>query len=190
MMKKLMLVGIASSLLVACGGNSFSGSVKGSSLNPQDAVFLVINSTSGSGQLGFLAVSDQPNLCQTLKDNHSLKNATTFSAILAVSDSQGHGQPLVTGTYNVTTLTSSATGNLALVGFSKTDASCNSTYSSDTAPSGKSGTVTLSSFEAKAGGSAHGTFDVTYDSNDHVTGAFNAAYCDAPTNSTTEPTCQ
>lgn len=183
-----MMFALALCAVAGCGGNSMTGTVKGVSMNAAEAIFAVL-SDAGPGQGMFILVSDKTGLCERMKANKPPKDATLLAMLLGVIDAAGHGQALVKGTYNVKPVSPGVSGNVAISQFSKLDSTCNSTLG-DTPPTGTSGTVSLSNFEAKDGGSASGNFDMNFDS-DHVTGTFSASYCDVTTLSTGKsPTCE
>ncbi|HLL55129.1 MAG TPA: hypothetical protein VK447_16355 [Myxococcaceae bacterium] len=187
MMKKLISVAAVMGLLVGCGGSTVSGTVRGAQLSAQDAVFDVINSSSGGGQTFVLYIGDTPNLCQKIKANQTAKNSASFVVVAGVVDNAGNTGALANGDYTVYPFSEAdATGKVAFTVFDKYDGTCRSTLGSNT-PTGTGGKVTLNSFSAKEGGTASGTFEVFFGA-DKVTGNFNATYCSFPTSSGTS-TC-
>ncbi|HEU4759266.1 MAG TPA: hypothetical protein VFT91_04710 [Dehalococcoidia bacterium] len=172
-------------LLTACGGDFFSGTVRGASFQPRDAVFMTSSPPGSTGQLAFVAMSDQSGLCDKLKANQAPKSSSMFGLVLGVMDTTGLGA-LVPGSYVVVSRSSSTTGNISMAFFDHLDAWCQSTFGPASAE-GTAGSVELTDITIEAGGSASGTFDVNFDT-DRVTGSFVAPYCDG-TMSTREPTC-
>jgi hypothetical protein len=187
MMKKLFSVAAVMAVLVGCGGTSVSGTVKGAQLSAQDAVFDVINSSSGGGQTFVLYIGDSPKLCEKIKANQTVKNSTSFVVVAGNVDNSGNTTALSSGDFTVYPFSEAdATGKVAFTVFDKYDGTCRSTMGTTT-PTGTGGKVTLNSFSAKEGGTASGTFEVFFGA-DKVTGNFNATYCSFPTSSGTS-TC-
>lgn len=174
----LMAVGAAIALS-ACGG-SVNGPVAGAQLGVADSVFFVNKDSAGKTKALIVVLADKPNICTSLKANRQPKNAT--SMVLSLIRLSANGEVLApdVADYTVTDQFSGA-GNWGFAEFSKTDSNCTSVLAS-TATGGRSGVVKLTAINANTGGTAAGTFDITFGSqNDKVTGNFNSTYCDLST---------
>jgi hypothetical protein len=90
------------------------------------------------------------------------------------------------GTYTVSSSDAMPTGPMASVSFSKTDATCKDTITSEKGTA-QSGTVTVTSYDAAKG--AKGTFSVTFAGGDKLEGSFDVGRCNAALPAT-EPTCE
>jgi len=169
-------------LLCACGGSAgttVTGNLRGSPLPVADSLSSNVNIRAGNTtlNLGAIVISTMSNLCTNLSAAKETKNARTL--LFFVGDynagTQSATAPAVAGTYVV----SSASGaggappaKFALVTYQETDASCQGIDASRA--SGASGTITLTSANS---GSYAGSFDVTFNDQDHVTGTFGATNC-------------
>jgi len=171
----------------ASGGNggTFEGTVAGQSLDVKEAVFTYVDTEGAAGRTRVLGVvlSSQTGLCARLKTNQQPGNLTTFSlGLFSVT-----GAAIAPGTF---TSFSFASPVFVQAAFDRTDAQCESTLESGEGL-GESGSVTLESFEAKAGGVARGAFDIKVgEQGDSVKGTFNATFCDVPVaEEPTDPVC-
>jgi len=161
-MKRLTLL-----LLCACGPSgpgSFNGTVQSDALHVADAVYLMSQE---------IWLTDHTDLCTLLKANTYPKSGTLVKI----------APHPVTTSVDFMVAESGALDHTVSLEFLKLDATCNTSMS---APA-TAGSVTLTT--ATAMGSASGTFDVTFGSADHVTGSFNALFCDAMT-IYPSPTCE
>lgn len=177
MLKKLMIA-TTLCLLTACGGNSMTGTVRGTSLAPKEAIFTTL-SVMGTNPMLVMFMADQQGLCEKLKANQNPKNMTALMFMMAVKNASGALDPLKTGKYTIAE-SATATGNIAAVAFDKQDESCTSTLGGSV--SATTGTVDLTSYNVSSGGSgssgsAAGTFDVNFGT-DQATGSFSASYCE------------
>lgn len=172
-----LLFGSAVALFVsACSPGSFNGTVAGNSLSVADAIFAQVKDDNGKIFGAYIVLADQPNLCDTLKANREPKQSTYVSfTLLKASDTEFLAPDI--GEYTIVTGLPSANASSAYAQFDHSDANCTNTLSED-ARTGKSGLIKLQSYKAESGGSASGTFDVTFGAGDGVKGAFNASYCD------------
>ena len=169
-------------LLAGCGVqmpvNEVRGTVRGVALTPADSVFAV-TALNGTPVL-YLHMSNQPDACQRLKDSIRAKGSTRLTANLLA---QGGGT-LTTGAYN---LAAQSDGRRVIsAAFDQLDQTCNSAIGGPAEAA--SGTFNLMSFEAKEGGIATGTFDLSFGS-DRISGGFRATYCDL-SNASGTYTCQ
>lgn len=180
-MKRITFVLAAAVVLSACGGpGHMDGTVAGINLSVKDAIFTLIKDTSGNTTGMFVVMADKPDLCTTVKANRQPKELTgVMFSMVQYTDAAGVLAPDVAD-YTVINTTPPRGGHYAGALFAHTDANCTSTIAA-TAGTGSSGLVKLTSMKAETGGTASGTFDVTFGTSDKVTGSFNAAFCDVQT---------
>lgn len=172
------VAGLFLAVLAGCGAGSVNGTVAGVSLSVADAIFAVLKNEGKSTGL-FLALTDKPDMCATLKANRSPKSATAiWFAMVRFSDSAVLAPDVAD--YTVAPDKEPSPGAFAEAYFSRTDANCQQTLA-DAASKGKSGIVKVTALKPEANGKATGTFDVTFGAGDKVTGSFNASYCDVST---------
>jgi hypothetical protein len=151
-------------LLVACGGpGTFTGTVQAHNLKVADSVFLAGREIWLSSVSGF---------CSALQANTYPKGGTIVKITM---------DPVETGTFTISTMA----GHSAGMQFLPLDDTCNTTLTFGQSIA-TTGTVNIDDLEAMK--SADGRFDVMF-TNDHVTGTFNASFCDAPT-SYDHPDCK
>jgi len=167
------IAGTLLALLIGCGGGSsnstFSGAIRGRQLRPADAI-------SGSGSyrisstqsinVAVVVLSSASGLCGNASAGRQPKNSQFF--VITLSDRTGPQTaiPTAPGTYTV-----NSTTKFAGVGYLETDATCQTPMALQA--TANSGTVVLTSVTNGLSGS----FDVTLDTGDHVTGSFNAPNC-------------
>jgi hypothetical protein len=175
-MKRWALAGLL--FLAGCGGvGSASGSVGGNSLSVKDGFGAA--QTDSTGTAVVIALTDVSGVCSQAQGNHKLKSGTAVEMTLGVLGSDGKLGAPAKGDYKIISLQSlftqgstPPTGNVAFVTFVKADASC-----SDTSKEADSGTITVTSIDAK--GNASGTYNATFGS-DKLTGAFDVTACSLP----------
>lgn len=184
-MKKLMTAAVLLAGLSGCPG-SVNGTVGGVQLPVSDAIFAVLKD-NGKTVGAAVYLSDKPKLCDSLHANRETKQATSMLFLLSRTTTSDVLAPDV-GDYTVIEFGRAEAGNRTYSFFSRTDANCTNTISS-TASGGKSGLVKLTNFKPETGGSANGTFDVTFGAGDKVTGNFNATFCDI-TEVPANPNCE
>jgi len=151
---------------------SVNGTVAGSTLAAQDAIFADMTGASTTGTV--LGITSARAFCDDVTKNQLPKNAVGLSIQLV---SNG-GVVTAPGTFNLLG-TSSGTAFFGAA-WDALDATCNSTTTHATA-----GTVTVTSISASQ---LTGTFDITFGS-DHVSGSFDASSCAALSQATGAPTC-
>ncbi len=170
----------------ACGGGSNSdatvnGAIRGNTLPVSDTISATAT-VQFSGppattiNVGVIGISSSGGLCGKLTAGQEPKNSQYLLLFLTDINSVT-GQttaPSAAGTYSVYSGTGTAPTKLAIVNYIKTDATCRSTAA--TMANGISGMVVLT---AASNGSYSGTFDITFDTGDHVTGSFRASNCAA-----------
>jgi hypothetical protein len=149
-------------VMAACGGNGISGTVGGVTLAPKEAIFFW--QQAGQGQSGSVVISDQKDMCQMIKDGHLPKNTTAMQLVFSMND-----MALTAETYPITATGSTTAGSE----FYKFDGSCGLIVASPAT----SGTLKLTNVKVGTSAHASGTLDLHF-GNDHVTGNFDAPYCD------------
>ena len=178
----VLLVAVA-----ACGGGSgsagatFSGAVKGQTLSPKDSISspaTVLLPIGGTAGVAAIVLGDDGALCTKVTANTEPRNGKALILLLAdVNPNLIASAPAGTGTFTVYDFSAGLAGGLppahaAVVSFGVDDASC---VQDDTkSATGKSGSVTLT---RNSGGSYAGSYEVTFDSGDHVTGTFGTTAC-------------
>jgi hypothetical protein len=166
-----------------------NGTVGGVSLSVADAIFAVLRDGTGK-QAGLLvAMSDKPNICDSLKANRQPKSATALTMAFVRYNAQFETLAPDVGEYSVLSAEAPGAGNFAAAVFSRSDANCTNTISND-ASVAKSGLIKLTNLKAETNGTAVASFDMTFGAGDKVTGSFNARYCDIVSLSTTAPNCE
>ena len=165
----------------ACGTRTasatFDGSVRSVSMQPKDAISSVatVRLASGAAPAAAIIISDAGALCTKVSAN--LEPASSRALILFLADvnpSTGALQAAAgIGVYPIFILGSGVPpAHFAVATFGANDASCKD-IPADSADA-TSGSITLT---GNAGGEYAGTYDLTFDSGDHVTGAFDTAVC-------------
>ena len=194
-MNRRILGAVAAALGASSAGCSsstpatFTGSIHGVTFTASDAVSgpasLQLGTTNVSA--GAVVITSWSGVCSDISQNppQQMKNSSYFIIVLGVFTGTTISAPSAAGTYTVFAGTGTPPTNLALVLFNQTDAQCNTVQA--TTAEAASGTVTLSGLN---GSSYSGSFDVTMNSGDHVTGSFNATGCAAlSTVFTTQTVC-
>jgi hypothetical protein len=166
----LAILGLA--LGAGCGGGgpsiTFNGTVQGQSFFPKDAISASVVTTSGSSRTaGVVVIANAGGQCDDLVANRKPKKLLYMTIVLEDLDyaTGATAAPTSPGTYGVT-----GAVKKAYISFTATDGQCavgQIVYSQD-------GTVALISV---SNGAYTGTFDVHFDSGDHVTGSFSATAC-------------
>jgi hypothetical protein len=170
---RLLMGGTLLTLLLGCSGGSnttFNGTVRGHQLTPADAV-------SGTGSLNVppavsinaavVVISNTGGLCANASVGKQASNSQFFVITLFDRIGTQTAIPTAPGTYSVTSTTKSASAS-----YLETDATCRSIAGFSALAT--SGTVTLTSVTSNG---LVGTFDLTLNSGDRVTGSFNAPNC-------------
>ena len=166
---------------LACGTRTatatFQGSVHATSMQPKDAISSVatVGLASGAAPAAAIIISDAGALCSKVSAN--LEPASSRALILFLADvnpSTGALQAAAgTGVYPIFLLGSGVPpAHFAVATFGANDASCKA-IAADSAEA-ISGSVTLT---ANGGGEYSGTYDLTFDTGDTVTGAFETVVC-------------
>lgn len=186
-MARILVAAVSMMALVGCAG-SVNGTVAGNNLAVADAVFAVLKS-DGKAVALFVALADKPNVCDSLKANREAKNSTT----LTMAFSRTSGLEVLAPDVGDYTVAESAfrlgDGNKAQGSFNRYDSTCEDTIATEKRVS-KSGLIKVTNLKSEQGGTANGTFDITFGSGDKVTGNFNATYCDIDVLATSNPNCE
>jgi hypothetical protein len=176
---RLVRRGMLFLLLAGCGGASHSskvnGTIRGRTFQPADAISAAgsIAQRDRSAEVGIIALSSSGGLCGKVSAGSQPKN-TQYLLLFVYDQDTATGQtsaPGAAGTYRVSG-TGQPLAKQAIAVYLQTDASCNEV--ADAGASSAAGTVTLSSV---SNGNYEGTFDLTLDSGDHITGSFSASNC-------------
>ena len=172
-------IGIALMLvLVSCGGGSssapgtatFSGSVRGQSMVPRDAIASVVsfNGNGVPGRAAVIGITSAAGLCPLLSAGKEPKS-TQYLVLTAfqMQPDYSAAPPPKPGNYPVGALSIEN----AVVVFAGTDASCHSISQGEAVAS--SGSITFTA----VGDRYAGSYDLTFDFGDRVTGTFDAPGC-------------
>jgi hypothetical protein len=168
----------------ADGTATISGTIPGSTnFTPTSAISTTDPADTSTG---VVLISDIANACSLAQSNTEPKNAQALSLELN-NQVAGQGAALTTGTYNVTTDTTTPDGLSAQATFITSDATCNITPTA----LATGGTVTITTLDAT---NAEGTFSLEFPNagttTTTVTGTFTAPICDIsgqPTTGTCQP---
>ena len=204
---KRMIVGVAVSMALACGGNSaapansVNGTIHGQSVQTQNGVSaaVAINSSGVQTNFAMIILSNDGNLCSDLAANKEPKNSQGVELLVSDWNSTNHTSsvPVAAGDYQVTDGTGAPPAKNAVVFYGQSDASCKSALGA----TGMSGVVHITSVN---NGVFSGSFDIvvaetdangaTTSTTDHWTGTFNPSLCASlsaslSTNQSTPPTC-
>lgn len=170
---------------VGCGGpGSFNGTVTGLTLDVKSSAYLDAKDSNGKVVGVVVFLTDQADICRSLEAGTEPKGMNAFAMEALVVDASGNLVAPASGSYEVFDPSTSpqTAGNFAIAVFAHLDSSCVNTVSNDKAD-GHSGTVHLDALTLEK--SASGSFDISMGSQgDHVTGSFDAAFCNADANAT------
>jgi len=151
--------------IASCGGSSgsasFTGTVAGTAFHPSGVI-----STSGT-----VAMSDRGAFCDLVA--HEIEPKSSHYLVIHLLDVEDFGVKPITspGTYPVVVTGAALPHQQASADFITVDANC----TNPGGPTGSGGTVVLTKVD---GGAYSGTFDIVFDSGDHVSGSFASAGCD------------
>jgi hypothetical protein len=160
--------------LAACGGpGSFEGTVNGVNLAVKDSVFVASRNSSDQVTALQLFLTDRPGLCAALQARAQFTSSIVFFATFGHSD-PANGQ-LVVPTAGEYPVFSGSLGRFSVPGLAQVDATCQQAHSDFAS----GGTVTLKGYQAEAGASMTGSFDLTFNPQGHQgKGSFDADFCD------------
>jgi hypothetical protein len=192
-MKTRLLAAVSVAAAAACGGgsasNSVSGNIQGSPFPVSDTIsgnvtFSTLTTTTNMGAI--IMTSSPGNLCSNQTESRQIKNSRRLA--ISVADRSGSGTiaaPAAAGTYAVVDAKVNTTlPKFAWVTYVETDATCHSIALKQLG--GASGTVTLTTVNS---GSYAGSFEITFDNGDKITGSFSASNCPGLQSDSRPPTC-
>jgi hypothetical protein len=180
-------------LATACGGGpgNFSGRVDGNPLTVRSAALMKVPDTVPGNIGGYtvaVVLSDQNNVCQLLQNNEVVRDSAEFGFLAGTTNASGKWSAQVSaGTFNVEDVitlfdqSSLMSQNVAYALYEQLDSNCNPT-SPGLSNWGTGGSITFNALDAVAGGSAQGSYSVTFGSGDQATGNFHANFCSTTTN--------
>jgi hypothetical protein len=185
---KATAIGIAALALAACGGGpTNNGTIHGRTFVATESIATVVPGQDVGDSLIQILVGDTAGLCADLQQTELPKNAAylVFKAGDYDSGSGLFSAPTAPGTHAITPhVNPSVSARVAVGNYIHDDASCQ--------PIGAEAAVMVSGnivFTSVANGTYQGTYDVTLNSNDRVTGAFTASSCDTSSATGTTVTC-
>jgi hypothetical protein len=184
-MRFLLCISV-SAALAACGSGmdggsnstgtaTVNGTIHGRQVTAEDASSAVVPaSVQGfSFQAGAVVISSAANICATVSSGKQPRNWQALVLGVAQQQNGTVGPPTAPGAYTIITGLS-FDSKIAVAYFRATDASC-----ADLGPTADalatSGTITLTSVTPAFTGS----FDLTLDTGEHITGSFKAPGCPA-----------
>jgi hypothetical protein len=166
--------------LVACtssSGGGVTGDPPGGSFEPVDAIATTVTISDGAGgtsSSAWIAIATTANLCSDVSASPVIDRKNQRFITIQLSDVTGSMStaPTAPGTYTIYPNTGSQPPKMALLTTGGFDGTCQM-VDTDSA-SGQSGSVTLTAVSA---GTFTGTFDVTLNTGDHITGSFTPEAC-------------
>jgi hypothetical protein len=185
---KATAIGIAALALAACGGGTTNdGTIHGRTFVPTESVATVVPGQDIGDTLVQILVSDAAGFCADLQQTALPKNAAYLNFRVADYDAASglFSAPTVPGTHVITPhVNPSVSAKVALGNYIHDDATCQ--------PIAADAAVVISGsivFTSVANGTYQGTYDVTLNSDNRVTGAFTASSCDTSSATGTTVTC-
>lgn len=164
-MKRFLFVTVLGACTASSPSNSIQGTVRGVHYAAADAIALAGDS------LVEIVLGSEPNMCVPPEQQVQHPGETALLLILQSHDASGQIKAATaSGTYPVTD--DSHAPLLSTVEANVLDAQCHNNASNDSL--GTAGTVTLDAIHDQT---YSGSFDVTLDSGDHITGTFSAPRC-------------
>ena len=169
---------LAGFALAACGGSgssggsgSVDGTVRGQPVAIVEAASAAVSSTTGSASEAMILMSSTTGLC--VAPSAVVNHPGEKVVMIILSDSNGTmtNAPTAPGTYTVGTA-SLTPAKAAVFEVNVLNATCGNDSSLGSVAT--AGTVTLTSVD---GGAFAGTYDVTLDTGEHVTGSFDPDAC-------------
>lgn len=189
--------------MVACGGGNssapivpgsatMSGTVRGLPVTAADATSAQLQLTAqGTGQVfheAAIVISSAPAICSQMGAGKEPKSTQFLLIALAEKDGSTVVAPKGPGTFPIVTSTTTGATRAAAATFVSTDATCRDPIVS-TGTAATAGSVTLTT----VGTTYTGTFTVTLNTNDQISGTFTAPDCAGLANvlqGTVTTTCQ
>jgi hypothetical protein len=181
-MKRRALLGGIWLVLLGCGSSSpapftANGTIGGVSLKAGDAVgapgsakFNTSPTTPVSINAEIIVLSNSAGLCASATAAKQPKTSQFLTLVL----SDQSNVPTGPGTHTIWAGTGTMPAKLAFAQYDRTDANCASVQPRPLVAT--SGTVTITSI---SGNNASASFDLTFDSTEHITGSFSASNCAA-----------
>jgi len=154
------------------GTGSVTGVVDGRAFAVMDSVSATVDSRGATpGTYAELFLTSTPGFCDDVEHRINRANSSVFAAQIVKASPNRAEAPTGPGTYTIAT-SSSASGPVATGGFLDYDAACAPT------PRARAtgGTVTVTSV---VGDIYAGSFDLSLDTGEHVTGTFSPGGCPA-----------
>jgi hypothetical protein len=157
---------------MGCGGSSpgkIEGKLDGAAITVRDA----LSDTLTDGSSAHITLTETADVCGAFAAGKQPANMKALALELRHLDAQGHwAAPLTTGSYPliVSDDMEKPNSNVALAYYGTTDGKCQLSK----VLQAKSGSVTIDHIEK---GTYAGTFDVTFDNGERVTGRFDAPQC-------------
>jgi hypothetical protein len=180
-MKRLACFAAVALAVSACSPSGYlSGTIDGESIFVQDAVYVPMrDSRSGVVLAGMLMMSDQPELCRSVRGGHLPKKSEVL-VLGTVRLTTGGYAPPVEGDYSVLNATTTQSfGNFIIGAAVRYDSSC-TPRRAETHSLLSSGEVTIESLDLGRDGITEGSLDVDVGvQHDRLTGRFHAETCEA-----------
>lgn len=151
------------------GSTTVTGTIAGAAV-PTTSSFAVVGplvDTFGpftSNGIG-ITISNVPNSCTVAQRHGNPSNTTNLNLLIAAPN------PVTSGSYAISTTAPTATSTIADLVYETTDANCH-TMSTHTA---RSGSIVISAVSATT---VEGTFSVTMDTGESLSGTFSVPICD------------
>jgi len=165
------------------GGTTVTGTIHGLDFGIVDAASAVAHNGTGTSSFATIILSSHSGICADANADVIRANRRELVLFVGVGSGNSLAAPTSTGTFAVA---SPGNGPYSTVTAEVVDGAC-APVTSDTA-SAVSGSTTLTAID---GDRFAGTFDVTFDSGDHVTGSFDPQGCAAiGQGASQQPTCQ
>ena len=181
MHSKFVMLAALAAMTAACGSSSstkssFNGTIHGQNFTLADVVSTtgMVMTNSGALNLGVTVMTSAGGYCGTIGAAHENRNTQYFNIFLGVTDANvTPSPPSAAGAYPIVSQLP-ANAKFAVINFVSIDANCQIVDAQGAVS--QSGMVNLTGI---SNGAYTGNFDVTLDSNDHITGTFKAASCPA-----------
>lgn len=185
------IIGLAATACGDDGGSpaTMTGTVHGESYGLVDAISSSITYTTPGGRTiheALIALTNTDGACESAMSNTVHPSEQDIIIELTDFDGATFAVPTMPGTYTVYTGNGMEPAKTAFFRALAVDTACNDVPAKDAG--GASGTVTLTRITDDA---FAGTFDVTLDTGEHVTGRFDPEECSAlQTPSSSAPACR
>jgi hypothetical protein len=176
---KATAIGIAALALAACGGGAptNNGTIHGRTFTPVEVIATAVPGQNLGDSQVQIFVSDTAGVCADLQQNEQPKNIAYLLLSAADYDSGSNllSAPTVPGTYVITPhVNPGLSAKVAVGSYVHEDASCQAILTDGAVV--VSGSIVFTSID-NGTGTYQGTYDVTLNSNDRVTGTFAGSSC-------------